>query len=311
MLQHIATGSNRRHGRRDRPAPELVREADALNEHTRDGPLMSTSVVLAAWRGDEAGALALIEVSVQDAPAPAQERAIIRGEYAKALLYNGLGRYEAAVASAGQAGVSVRALAELVEAATRTGEDDVAAGALRLLDACAHSEGTDWGLGIQAYSRAQLGDRDDAESLYMEAIEQLSGSRSTLHLARARLLFGEWLRRRARRRDARTHLRAAHGVLSRIGAEGFAERARRELLATGETVRKRTAETRDDLTAQEALIAELAGDGYTNPEIGAQLYISERTVEWHLHKVFMKLGISSRRHLRGERSDARKAVTPA
>jgi DNA-binding CsgD family transcriptional regulator len=276
----------------------MIWEAEAINETTRDGPLIDTSIVLAAWRGDEARALALIEVSVEDATAGMRERAVIRGEYAKALLYNGLGRYEAAMASAIEAGESVRALAELVEAATRSGSVRVAAEALRRLEAQAHAESTDWELGAQACSRALLGAGDDAEWLYLEAVARLTGTGSALHLARARLLFGEWLRRRARRVDARTHLSAAHGVLSRLGAEGFAERARRELLATGETVRKRKVETRDELTAQEALIADLAGDGYTSPEIGAQLYLSARTVEWHLHKVFLKLGISSRRQLR-------------
>ncbi len=153
-------------------------------------------------------------------------------------------------------------------------------------------------LGVEARSRALLNDGDEADALYREARAHLGHGRVVLQLARTQLLYGEFLRRKSRRTDGRAQLRAAHNAFRRVGAAGFAERARRELLATGATARKRTVETRDDLTAQETEIAALAGGGYTNPEIGAQLFLSPRTIEWHLRNVFIKLGISSRRELR-------------
>ena len=171
--------------------------------------------------------------------------------------------------------------------------------------------GTDWALGAQARSRALVSDGDDADGLYREALERLAGCRLAIHLARAQLVYGEWLRRENRRVDAREQLRAAHDTFSHIGAAGFAERARRELLATGETVRKRTVETLDDLTPQEEQIARLAVGGRTNPEIGAELFLSPRTVEWHLRKVFGKLGIGSRKELRGALPDTERAAVPA
>jgi ATP/maltotriose-dependent transcriptional regulator MalT len=187
---------------------------------------------------------------------------------------------------------------ELVEASARGASPDVAAAALRQLEERTHAAGTDWALGAQARSRALVSDGEAAEAFYREALERLAGSRLAVYLARTQLVYGEWLRRENRRVDAREQLRAAHDAFIRIGADGFAERARRELLATGETVRKRSVETLDELTAQEAQIARLAGEGRTNPEIGAELFLSPRTVEWHLRKVFPKLGISSRKELR-------------
>jgi DNA-binding CsgD family transcriptional regulator len=189
------------------------------------------------------------------------------------------------------------ALGELIEAATRTGDTELAASALTRLGE--HTEGSDadWGLGIHARSSALVRDGDAAERLYREGIERLGRTRLRPELARAHLLYGEWLRREGRRIDARTQLRAAHDLFVTIGMEAFAERARGELLATGERVRRRAAETRDDLTAQERQIARLARDGLSNPEIGARLFLSPRTVEWHLRKVFTKLGIRSRREL--------------
>jgi DNA-binding CsgD family transcriptional regulator len=231
-------------------------------------------------------------------------RAVTLAEYATAVLYNGLGRYEDALAAAQRAcerddlGLFGWALIELVEAGSRSGRPAVAAAALGQLDERARASTTRWALGIQARSRALLSDGPAAEALYREGIERLGRSRIAVHLARAHLVYGEWLRRENRRLDAREELHLAHGMFSDIGAEAFAERARRELVATGETARRRTADTLDALTPQEAQIARLAGDGRTNPEIGAELYISPRTVEYHLHKVFQKLGISSRKGLR-------------
>jgi DNA-binding CsgD family transcriptional regulator len=190
------------------------------------------------------------------------------------------------------------ALPELVEAGVRCDEQDVARRALDALCQKTQASPTAWARGVEARSRALVSAGNAAEGLYKEAIEQLERTRLRVELARAHLLYGEWLRREHRRVDARAQLRVAHAMLSDMGADAFAERARRELLATGETVRKRTVETLDELTPQEAQVARLAAGGQTNPEIGAQLFLSSRTVEWHLRKVFGKLGISSRKELR-------------
>ena len=187
-----------------------------------------------------------------------------------------------------------RALVELIEAGVRAVEPDEAAAALDRLSELTQASGTDWALGTEARCRGLL---SDDESLYRESIERLVCSRAVVELARSQLLYGEWLRRENRRTDAREVLRAAHESFSHIGAEAFAERARRELLATGETVRRTTDDTRDALTPQEIQVARLAREGHTNPEIGAQLFISPRTVEYHLHKVFRKLDVSSRKEL--------------
>jgi ATP/maltotriose-dependent transcriptional regulator MalT len=191
------------------------------------------------------------------------------------------------------------ALPELVEAAARAGDGEVAHNALERLTETTQPAGTDFALGIEARSRALLSDGETAQRLYRKAIDRLGRTPLRPELARAHLLYGEWLRRESRRVDARAQLRAAHDQFTSIGMEAFAERARKELLATGEVVRKRTVETRDDLTAQERQIAELARDGLSNPEIGARLFLSPRTVEWHLRKVFGKLGIRSRYELAG------------
>jgi DNA-binding CsgD family transcriptional regulator len=284
-------------------ASALIEEADAISEATGNAPLAYTSLLLAAWRGEEAQASQRIEADVRDAKARGEGRAIGLAEYATAVLYNGLGRYEDALAAAQRAcehddlGFFAWALVELVEAAARSGMRDVATTALARLEARTRVAGTDWALGIQARSRALLS--EDADALYREAIERLGRSRIVVHGARAHLLYGEWLRREKRRVDAREQLRTAHDMFSRIGAEAFAERARRELLATGETVRRLTGETRDALTPQETQIARLAADGNTNPEIGARLFISPRTVEYHLRKVFTKLDVGSRKELSG------------
>ncbi|HEX6657268.1 MAG TPA: LuxR C-terminal-related transcriptional regulator, partial [Ilumatobacter sp.] len=190
------------------------------------------------------------------------------------------------------------ALVELIEAAVRSGADDASAVALRELEQRTVPSGTDWALGMLARSRALVQRGEAAESLYQEAISRLERTRIAVDLARAHLLYGEWLRREGRRVDARAQLRVAHEMFSGFGAEAFADRARAELSATGETARKRSVESQDVLTPQETQIARLTAEGHTNPEIGSQLFISPRTVEYHLSKVFTKLGISSRRELR-------------
>jgi len=202
-------------------------------------------------------------------------------------------------------------LVELVEAGVRSGAHDMAAIALGQLEERARAAGTDWALGALARSSALLEDGRAAEALYREALERLERCRIVVHLARAHLVYGEWLRRQHRRVHAREQLRIAYEMLGRIGADAFAERARGELLATGETVRTRTVESRDVLTAQEALVARLAAEGRTNPEIGAQLFISSRTAEYHLRKVFTKLGISSRRSLRDALRESPQVASPA
>jgi DNA-binding CsgD family transcriptional regulator len=225
--------------------------------------------------------------------------------WATAILENSLGRYQDALVAAGQASndtpelfVSDWALVELVEASARTGHDGLAVDAAeRLVDATSAS-GSDWALGVAARSRALVSQGQRAEASYVEAIDRLGRTRLRPEIGRAHLLYGEWLRREGRRVDAREQLRKAHDLFLAIGMEAFAERCRRELIATGEKVRKRSVESPDELTPQEEQIARLARDGFSNPEIGAQLFISSRTVEWHLRKVFAKLDIGSRRQLR-------------
>jgi DNA-binding CsgD family transcriptional regulator len=295
-------------------AAALIEEADAITQATGNAPLGYTSLVLAAWRGQEAQALALIEASREDAARRGEGRAITLAEYATAVLYNGLGGYPAALAAAQRAceydalGLFAWSLIELVEAAARSREPELAVDALDRLSERTRLSGTDWALGVEARSRALLSGGRTAEDLYLDAIERLGRCRIKVHLSRTYLLYGEWLRRENRRIDAREKLRTAHEMFSTMGAEAFAERAARELLATGEKARKRTADTRDQLTAQEKQIAELARAGHSNPEIGAQLFIGTRTVEYHLHKVFTKLEISSRNELgRVLPSEAREA----
>jgi DNA-binding CsgD family transcriptional regulator len=305
------------HGGQFAEAAALVEEADAITQATGKPLLAYTSLVLTAWRGEESQALALIHASLDDATVRGEGRAITLAEYATAVLYNGLGHYQAALTAAQQAsehddlGLCGWALIELVEAGSRIGERELAAAAAHRLGERAHASGTDWALGIAARSRALLSEDEAAEALYREAIERLARSRIAVHLARTRLLYGEWLRRENRRLDAREQLRGAHDTFSGIGAAAFAERARRELLAAGETVRKRVLGTIEELTLQEAHIARLAGDGLTNPQIGARLFISPRTVEWHLGKIFTKLDITSRRELSQALSESRGSYVPS
>jgi DNA-binding CsgD family transcriptional regulator len=284
-------------------ASSLIEEADAITQATDMAPLKYASLMLAAWRGNEADGLELIEAGRLEATARGEGMGLGVIEWATALLYNGCGRYAEALAAAQRGcehddvGLFAWSLVELIEAGVRSGATDATSAALDRLSGRTRASGTDWALGIEAGSRALLSDTGDAEPLYREAVERLARSRGVVHHARARLLYGEWLRRENRRVDAREQLRAAHEMFSEIGAEGFAERARHELLATGETARKRTDDERGVLTPQEAHIARLARDGLSNPEIGAQLFISPRTVQYHLRKVFLKLDITSRNQL--------------
>jgi DNA-binding CsgD family transcriptional regulator len=287
-------------------ASALMEEASAITQATGVAPLISPTPIVAAYRGDEAEVLELIEVDRRAATARGQGMALSMMWCAKAILCNGLCRYEEALAAAERAcahddlSLYALALVEAVEAAAHSDSSvrQTGVAALERLSERTQASGTDWALGLEARSRALVSDRGSAEPLYEEAVERLASGRVAPHLARAQLVYGEWLRREKRRGDAREQLRAAHEIFSRIGAEAFAERARRELVATGETIRKRADDTRDLLTSQEAEIARLARDGHTNPEIGAQLFISPRTVEYHLGKVFQKLDITSRRELR-------------
>ena len=275
-------------------AASLVEQTDAALSVTGSIPAPHGRLALAAWQGrtgPETG--------------HADERAVSLGipAYTTALLFNGLGRYEDALAvrlsdaHAAQLGYSLWALPEQAEAAARCGRLDLAQQAVTRLAETAAVAGTEWGLGMQERSRALTCEGTEAEDCYQEAIARLARTRAVPHLARAHLLYGEWLRREKRRSEARQHLRAASEMLAGMGARGFAERAERELAATGERIRRRDPGQVADLTPQEAQIARLASDGQSNPEIAEQLFISPRTVEYHLHKTFAKLGITSRGQL--------------
>jgi DNA-binding CsgD family transcriptional regulator len=284
-------------------AEALIDEVDAITQATGLPPLKYAAVMLAASRGDQAQVQTFFETSFQNVSERGEGSAFGLFWWLFALLHNGHGHYGEALAAARQACEHEDvmaygwALVELIEAGVRVGRPDEAAAALERLSERTQASGTDWALGIEAVSRALLSDGQDAEPLYREAVERLARTLGVVHLARARLLYGEWLRRENRRVDAREQLRAAHEMFSGIGAEGFSERARHELAATGETARSRTDDARGVLTPQEAHIARLAKDGLSNPEIGAQLFISPRTVQYHLRKVFQKLDITSRNQL--------------
>ena len=261
------------------------------------------ALILSAWRGSEPETTDLIEMTERDAGARGEGIGLAIGAYARAVLCNGLGRYEEALAAAASACEHREVVAEnwglseLVEPATRCGRLDLATDALERLAAKARATRTDWALGVEARARALLGEGPDAERWLRTAIDHLGRTRVRAELARTHLLYGEWLRRESRRVDARAELNVAHDLFTSMGMEGFAERTGSELLATGEKVRRRIAETRDDLTPQERQVAQLARDGLSNSEIGARLFLSPRTIEWHLRHVFSKLGIRSRRQL--------------
>ncbi|WP_320779742.1 LuxR C-terminal-related transcriptional regulator, partial [Streptomyces sp. CRN 30] len=264
------------------------------------------ALLVAAWRGREAECAALTSTAVAEAARRGERGPLVVGGWATALLRNSLGRYGDALAALADVvdhgrrdvgAVAVWALVEYVEAAARSGDVARAAEVLRRLSERTRPSGTDWALGVEARSRALLSGGATAEELYREAVDRLGRSAVRGELARARLLYGEWLRRERRPRDARAQLRTAHESFTAMGMDAFARRAARELLATGEQVRKRTVGAAGELTAQEARIVRLVREGLTNPEIGARIFISPRTVEWHLRNIFGKLAVTSRRQL--------------
>jgi len=286
-------------------ASSLLEESNGLAEATESQIVPPYGVLtVAAFRGRRDELERSVQTRTGEFLRHGEGMGLTLSLWATALLSNGLGRYEDALAAAEQASedphelwFSNFALIELIEAASRLGREDRAAEALQILSASTSASGTPWALGVEARSRAVLAEGDAAEQLYRQAIDRLEPTRLRVDLARARLLYGEWLRRQRRKRDARDQLGSAYEIFDSIGAAAFAERARVELRATGGHARQHTIETPDTLTAQEALIARLAGDGASNPEIAAQLFISPATVAYHLRKVFTKLGISSRNQL--------------
>jgi len=296
-------------------AASLVEENRSVQEAAGISEAPYGALILTAWRGQAREGRDLIKVTMREASSRGEGVGVAICEYSHAVLCNGLGLYdEALTAARGACADPTEMVAhnwgmiELVESAARTGRTDLAADALDRLAGKARACGTDWALGLEARSRALLSDGDIAERGFREAVEHLSRARVRAELARAHLLYGEWLRRANRRADARRELTRAHEMFTAMGMEGFAERTRRELLATGAAVRRRTVDAADQLTEQEALIARLARDGRSNREIGAQLFISTHTVEWHLRKVFTKLGVSSRRQLQRALTDQNPLV---
>jgi DNA-binding CsgD family transcriptional regulator len=298
-------------------ADALLEESDAIAEATGIARIIFGRLLLAGLRGDHLIVSELVAAGEPLVNARSEGVVLTYSELARAILYNGMGQYRAALASAESAsaeddlGLAGWSLPELVEAASRSDQRDVALAALERLTERTRAAGTEWALGVEARSRALVSDASSAEELYREAIDRLGRCRLATERGRAHLVYGEWLRRAGRRVDAREQLRAAHAMLAAIGMEAYAERARRELMGTGERVRRRTAETRDELTAQEAQIAQLAREGCSNAEIGAQLFVSPRTVEWHMRKVFAKLEISSRKDLDAALSTRSRELEPA
>ncbi|MEE6280575.1 ATP-binding protein [Georgenia sunbinii] len=285
-------------------AGELAAESTAIAEATGAAPLRHTLAALAAWRGDDVAAAQLNEAMLPGPTDPDGDTEVAVAQYAMAVLHNGLGNYAQAQTAARRAcetdelGLTNIALPELIEAAVRAGHPDIAASALEQFDSRALACNTSWALGLRAHSRALTCTGPDAEEHYREAIEQLRRCRMAVYLARTHLGYGEWLRRKGRRQDAREQLRTAHALLSDMGAEAFAARAARELRATGEHPRARSAQPTDALTTQELHVARLVATGATSREVGAQLFLSPRTIEAHLRSIFRKLGITSRRELK-------------
>jgi DNA-binding CsgD family transcriptional regulator/tetratricopeptide (TPR) repeat protein len=286
-------------------AASCEEELRAATEATGIAPVPYGALAIAALRGREAEFSQLIQIPVKEAQARGEGLTLTISELLTGTLYNGLGRYDAALAGVGQPeryseeSAAMWGLIELIEAAVRSGQPQLARHPLELFAQTTRAAGTDWALGLEARCRALLShNASEADGLYREAIERLRRTRVRVELARAHLLYGEWLRRERRRVDAREQLRTAFEMFNAMGIEGFAARAEHELLATGERVRTRTVETGDELTAQEAQVARLARDGLSNAEIGARLFISQHTVAYHLRKVFSKLDITSRNQLR-------------
>jgi len=299
-------------------AAALIAEGDGIAEATGARLTRFGALALASFRGRQSEASELIETAIEEATKHGQGSGLQYAHWVAAVLCNGLGNYEDAVTSASQGSgdapelyLSARALPELIEAACRTGRTRLAAETVDRLAQTTRPSGTEWALGIEARCRALLSDGAVADDLFREATERLGRTRLRPELARAHLLYGEWLRRANRRVDARAQLRAAYDQFTTIGMEAFAERARKELLATGDKVRRRSVAARDDLTTQERQIAHLARDGLSNPEIGARLFLSPRTVEWHLRNVFGKLGIRSRRELSSALARPESGPVPA
>jgi ATP/maltotriose-dependent transcriptional regulator MalT len=282
-------------------AARLLEEDRLIGEATGNPPVAYAEMMLAAWRGRAAEASELIEATVREAAAGGL--GVNFAAYVSSVLDNGLGRHDAARYAAWRAfehdqlGYGPYVVPELAEAAARTGDVATVRTVQAWLSERTRVTPSEWALGIEARVRALLSDGEAADRLYRESISRLGRTRLRVELARSHLLYGEWLRRERRRADAREQLRTAHDMLDAMGMEAFAARARRELLATGETARKRTVDTTFHLTAQEVQVARLARDGLSNPEIGARLFISPRTVKYHLAKVFTKLDISSRSQL--------------
>ena len=285
-------------------AVSAVAETQSVEDATGITAAPYGALIVAAWQGHGREAQVLIEETLREATSRGEGVGVAISEYTRAVLCNSARQYHDALAAARSASEYQEVVAEnwglleLIESASRAGRPDLARDGLDRLAEKAQACGTDWALGVEARSRALLSDDKVAEDHFRDAIDRLSRTRMRCDLARAHLLHGEWLRRTNRRTDARSELTTAFEMLTAMGMEGFAERTRRELSATGVAVRKRDADTRDRLTAQEGQIARLAAGGLSNPEIAGQLFISGRTVEWHLRKVFMKLGITSRRQLR-------------
>jgi DNA-binding CsgD family transcriptional regulator len=284
-------------------AASLVDEIEAATDAIGSTLAPYGKVGLAALRGREVEAVDLIGRTRTEVTRRGEGIGVSVVDWAEAVLYNGLARYEDARSAALRVvdhpdlNPSTWVMPEVIEAAVRAGTPELAADTHRRLVDMTRVSGTDWALGLAARSEALLADNQRAEEFYVEAIDRLGRTRMAVDLARAHLLYGEWLRRERRRLDARNELRVAHELFSDFGMEAFAERARVELQATGERARKRTVDTLDQLTPQEAQIARLAADGHTNREIAAQLFISPSTVEYHLRKAFRKLDVKSRTQL--------------
>jgi DNA-binding CsgD family transcriptional regulator len=285
-------------------AAALLEESAAIISATGAPVPDSIQTYLAAYRGDEQLCLRSVQTTIDGATIRGEGFDITVAMYAKAILHNGLGQYTEALDAAltgaqyDDVGMYGYVLTELVEAAARSGEPVIAHDALDRLLERTEASGTDTALGLAARSRALTAHDPSADDDYQSAIAHLQTSPAVVYVARTHLVYGEWLRRRKRRADTRIQLRIAHDMFAQMGAEGFAHRARRELSATGETVHTRSTSAAPELTTQESHIARLAREGYTNPEIAGQLFISPRTVEWHLSKIFTKLGVTSRRELR-------------